>query len=116
MGLFDELKELGVNVDEGIARVAGNAGLYQRMLAKLAIMIKEFSSTIDFEQDDSSELIEKVHALKGSAGNLSVTPLYNAYTRLMTLLSANEREQATAAYEEILPLQDKILACIERHA
>jgi len=115
MTFFDELKELGVDVDEGIERIMGNTGLYQKMLVKLAIMVREFSSTIDFEQEDNSELIEKVHALKGSAGNLSVTPLYNAYTRLMTLLSANEREQAKTAYEEILPLQDKILACIERH-
>ena len=43
MNLLEELKNLGVNVDEGIERLMGNASLYERMLFKfLEMMIKTF--------------------------------------------------------------------------
>ena len=32
MGLLEELKELGVNVDEGLKRINGNEKLYTRLL------------------------------------------------------------------------------------
>ena len=32
MGLFEDLKELGVDVDGGLKRIGGNEALYKRLL------------------------------------------------------------------------------------
>ncbi len=114
MDLFEELREIGVDVDDGIDRVMGNAGLYQRMLVKLCEMLKNLPAESAFDEDDISALIEKIHAVKGSTGNLSVTPLYIAYMEILTLLRENKPKRAKAVFEDILPVQNKIIACIEK--
>jgi len=115
MDLFDELKSLGVEVEEGMDRMMGNASLYQRLLGKLRDLVMDFSSDIDFDCEDNSDMIEKVHAIKGAAGNLSVVPLYRAYSEILLLLREGKREQAGNAYRDILPVQQKILECIGSH-
>lgn len=115
MDLFEELKKYGVDVEEGIDRMAGNAGLYRQMLAKFSEMARAFSADVDFEAGDIAETADQVHALKGTAGNLSVVPLYEAYTKILALLRGGDPKKAKAAYEEILPIQDKIVACIEKN-
>lgn len=115
MSLFDELKENGVDVDEGMERMMGNANLYQRMLGKLLNMIKETSIDTEFDGNDYEEIIEKVHSLKGAAGNLSITPLFKGYTEMLTLLREDKPEEARAVLKELLPVQDKIMACIEKN-
>lgn len=116
MDLFGELKENGVDVDDGIDRMMGNAALYEKMLVKFREMLKGLpTDSSAFDADNFSDLIETVHAVKGSAGNLSVTPLYIAYSEILTLLRENEPKRARAVFEDILPIQDKITACIEKY-
>ncbi|MBD5134640.1 MAG: hypothetical protein HDT39_01555 [Lachnospiraceae bacterium] len=116
MSLFDELKNLGVNVDEGMGRLMGNASLYEKMLGKFAKMIRDSSvKSEDFDCEDCTELIEKTHAIKGASGNLSVTPVYAAYTEIVDLLRSNQPEQAKIVFDKNLSVQDDIIACIENH-
>ena len=70
----------------------------------------------DFDGTDYNEVIEKTHALKGVAGNLSITPLYEAYTKIVDLLRAGKPEEARPVLAQILPVQEEIVACIERHS
>ncbi len=113
--LFEELKENGVNVDEGIERVMGNAGLYRQMLFMLLDMLEGFSPQRDFDSSNCPDVIEKVHKIKGATGNLAVQPLYHAYMKALELLRANQPEQAEAVLLEIQPVQEKIMACIEKY-
>ncbi len=116
MGLLEELKELGVNTDEGVQRLMGNASLYERMLGTFTKLMNDTPIEIeDFDCDDCGELIEKTHALKGASGNLSVTPVYDAYTEIVNLLRQGKPVEAKAAFEKILPVQKEIIQCIERH-
>lgn len=41
MSLLDEMKELGVNVDEGLKRFMGNSSLYERMFGSFVKMINK---------------------------------------------------------------------------
>ncbi len=115
MSLLEELAGYGVDVDEGVDRMMGDSDLYQNMLLKLSEMIEDVSANPDFDSSDFSGLAEKIHALKGAAGNLSVLPLYQAYTRILELLRADKPEQAKALYEENLPVQDQFMACIHKY-
>ncbi len=115
MNLLEELKALGVNVDEGLERLAGNEALYKRLLGTFIKTINTYGVEPDFDRNDYSEIIEKTHAIKGITGNLSLTPLYEAYTRIVDLLRAGNPEQAQMVLEQILPIQKEIIDCIERN-
>ena len=116
MGLLDELKELGVNTDEGVQRLMGNASLYERMMGSFTKLINDTSVKLeDFDCDDCAEIIEKTHALKGASGNLSITPVYEAYTEIVNLLRQGKTSEAKERFEKFLPIQTEIIDCIERH-
>lgn len=116
MGMLEELKELGVNVKEGKNRLMGNTALYERMLVKAADMMKKAPVSTEYDGTDCAELIERTHAIKGATGNLSLTPLYNAYSEIVRLLREDQPEQAKQVFEEVLPIQNKIVDCIEKYA
>lgn len=116
MSLFDELKDLGVNIEEGKKRLMGNESLYERMLGTFVKMMNDTSiEPGDFDCDDCTEMIEKTHAIKGASGNLSLTPVYEAYTKIVDLLRQNKPAEAKVIYEEVLPVQTEIIRCIEKN-
>ena len=115
MGLLDELRLLGANVDEAVERMMGNEAFYQKMLGKFPAMFESTALSTDFDGSDCGPAIEKAHTLKGVTGNLSLTPLYEAYTEITNLLRAGEVEPARELLIGIQPVQEKIVACIKKH-
>ena len=115
MSLLEELKSLGVDVDGGIHRLNGNQSLYERMMYKFLDMMKKSVVSPDFDSNDYADVIEVAHALKGAAGNLSVTPIYEAYGQIVDLLRSQKPEEARKVLEGVLPVQAEILDCIEKH-
>lgn len=115
MGLLEELRALGSDVDEGLDRFMGNTALYERMLRTLPNMLKKTDVGEAFRSGDLTDAAEKAHALKGVTGNLSITPLYTGYTKVVDLLRAGQGEQAKQVFEEIAPVQEKVIECIEKH-
>ncbi len=115
MSLLEELKELGVDVDGGVKRINGNEALYTRLLGSFVKMMKANYVTPDFTDDEREEMIEKTHSVKGTSGNLSITPVYDAYTEIVNQLRAGDLDKAREVLANILPIQDKIVECIEKH-
>lgn len=115
MALFDELRELGVDIDGGLKRINGNEKLYTKLLGSFVKGVKSYAVQADFDESECSEMIEKTHAIKGTSGNLSITPVYEAYTKIVDLLRAGNIEDARNILKDILPLQEKIVGCIESH-
>ena len=116
MGLFEDLKELGVNIDEGLERLGGNQSLYERLLGSFLKTMDTHRIEPDFDTSDLAGAIEKTHAIKGTSGNLSLTPIYEAYTEIVALLRADQPEQAKEVLEGVLPIQEKIIDCIKRYS
>ncbi len=112
MNLLEELQALGVDTDDALSRFMGNAALYERMLNKLPKAVADTEVLPFFEKGDYEKALVQAHTLKGVTGNLSVTPLYAGYSEVVRLLRAGEPEAARAELERILPVQEKILACI----
>lgn len=116
MSFFGELKELGVNVDEGLERVLDDEALYETMLSMFIDRVEGNPIRIeDFDGDNLDELIGKVHALKGLTGNLAMTPLFEGYLQALDLLRTGSALEAKKEYERILPIQEAIMDCIKQY-
>lgn len=116
MNLMEELKNLGADVQEGLDRVMGDGELYEMMLGMFLSSLEENSiAPADFDAEDLDGLIKKVHTLKGITGNLSLTQLFDGYTKTLELLRAGKAGEGRMAYEGLLPAQAAIIGCIRRH-
>ncbi len=116
MDVLEELKTLGVNVEEGLKRLNNNEKLYRRLLGSFVKAISVNYVGVDFDSADCQSAIEKTHTIKGTAGNLSITPIYEAYSQIVDLLRTGKPEEAREELEKILPVQESIIQCIEKHA
>ena len=115
MTFAEELKSLGVDTDEGLDRVMGDKDLYEMMLGMFADAVKNNPIAPEDFSGDPEKLIKTVHMLKGTAGNLSLTPVFAGYNAALGLLREDKPDQARAEFEAMLPVQEKIIDCIRRH-
>lgn len=115
MDLLNELEKLGVNTNEALERFSGNSSLYIRMLGKFPASINDLEVMPCIESGDIETSITRAHTIKGVTGNLSITPLYNSYTKIVNDLRAGNPNSAKEELEKILPVQKEILECIEKN-
>lgn len=115
MSMANELRELGVDVEDALQRFMGNENLFNRMVKKLPAAVKDLQVIQYFESEDYETALNNAHTLKGVMGNLSMTPLFNAYNETVNLLRENRPDEAKKKVEEILPVQEQIIACIEKY-
>lgn len=117
MEYVEALEALGVEVKEGMDRVMGDGDLYKMMLGMFVEVVEGSPVKLeDFDSSDHDELIKQVHTLKGTTGNLSITPLFEGYKKTLELLRANQPKEAKAAFEKMLPVQSEIVDCIKSHS
>ena len=116
MSLIEELNTLGVDTAEGLDRVMGDEDLYKMMLGMFVDALQSSPITPEeFDGGSLDDLIRKVHTLKGTTGNLSLTPLFDGYNTTLGLLRSGQPSSARAEFERILPFQAKIVDCINQH-
>ena len=115
MNLLDKLRAMGVDVDDGLKRLMGNEKLYKRLLGSFVKMIRTQAVDPDFDENEYTEAIEKAHSIKGTAGKLSLTPIYEAYTEILNLLRTDKPAEAKAVLAKVLPVQEEIISCIEEN-
>lgn len=115
MGLIDELVDAGVDIDDALKRFMGNSALFEKLVKKLPENIKKYEVAEYFEKKDYESALSSAHSLKGTMGNLSVKVLFDGYTQVVNYLRANQNEEAEKVFEEILPVQKKIMGIIEKY-
>ena len=85
---IDSLKAFGANTAEGLARCMNNEAFYLRFV-NMALEDKGFDALkTAIEAGDKKASFEAAHALKGSLGNLSLTPIYDPVCELTEQLRA----------------------------
>ena len=115
MNLMEELNALGANTKEGMGRVMDDADLYKMMLGMFVDSLeKEPISVEEFDGASLDELCRKVHTLKGTTGNLSLTPLFDAYMEIPGLLREGNGAEAKKLYLKMMPVQQAFVECINR--
>ncbi len=115
MSMISELKELGVDVEDALQRFMGNEALFTRMVKKLPPVARDLKVIEYLDGGDYETALNNAHTLKGVMGNLSVTPLFQAYNDAVNALRANKPEEARKSVEGIVTLQEQIAACIEKY-
>lgn len=115
MSLLTELEALGVDIQDGLRRFVNNAALYEKMLKKFPAAAEGLPVQPHFDAGDLEAALANAHTLKGMTGNLSLTPLYVAYTDIVALLRANDPEKAKTLLTDIIPVQQKIIDCIKAY-
>jgi HPt (histidine-containing phosphotransfer) domain-containing protein len=116
MKLTDELKTLGVDMEDAMQRFMNNEALYVRMLGKLPKAVEEQEVLPLLESGDYSGALANAHTIKGVMGNLSITPLYKAYSNAVQLLRENKPEEARTVLENVVGLQKEIICKIESYS
>lgn len=106
--MLERLKELGVEVDKVLKTLNGKQSLYERLVLKFYDMVIKS----DMREDNLEDIYERVHALKGAAGNLGITPLFDEYVKILTLIREDNMDAVPGAIRDMLPIQEKILECI----
>jgi HPt (histidine-containing phosphotransfer) domain-containing protein len=113
MKMIEELKVFGIDIDDAMQRFMNNEALYIRMLGKLPKAVAEQEVLPLLESGDYSGALTNAHTIKGVMGNLSITPLYRAYSDAVQLLREDKPELAKTALENVVGLQSDILNWIE---
>ena len=86
MVTIEKLKEYGADADSGLARCFGNEDLYLKLVGMMPTEkhFEELSAAL--EENNLDKAFEAAHALKGTAGNLSLMPLYGPLVEITELL------------------------------
>lgn len=106
--MLEKLKELGVEVDKVLKTLNGKQSLYERLIFKFYDMVIKS----DMREDNLDDIYERTHALKGAAGNLGITPLFDEYVKILTLIREDNMDAVPGAIRDMLPVQEKIINCI----
>lgn len=96
--LIDALTELGADTEGALRRFMNNEAFYERFLLKF-MDDKTFDAIAPaLEAGDAEGGFMAAHTLKGIAGNLGFTALYEAVCVLVEFLRAGDLDGARAAY------------------
>ena len=115
MSMIEELKELGVRADEGIDRFGGDADLYVELMEDVVAEIEAHEVLSCFDSGDLDTALGNAHCLKGALGNMCISPLYEDYEAIVRMIREGDAEGAKQRTIEMIPVQDKILACIKKY-
>ncbi len=104
---IEDLRAWGADVDEALARCMNNEAFYLRLVGK-AVQDGAFERLkAACEAGDLDGAFEAAHALKGTMGNLALTPIRRPVEQATELL----RNRTAADYSELI---DEIMSARDR--
>lgn len=115
MNMIEEMEQLGADTKDAISRFMGKAELYEKMLKKFPSVVESTPVQPYAQSGDFDTAASNAHALKGVTGNLSLTPLYENYTKIVDFYREGEPDKATALLDETLELQQKFLDAVAKY-
>lgn len=115
MSLLSELEELGVDTEAAIGRLGGDEEIFVDIVAEFPEDSANYDVASCFDSDDFEAACQNAHAMKGAAGNLGLTPLFEMYKQVNDLLKEGKNEEARSVFQEGYPMQKAIFECIIRN-
>mgnify|MGYP002626284157 CR=1 FL=1 len=105
---IDMLKAYGANTPEGLTRCMNNEAFYLRMV-RMVPGDSNFQRLYDaIGAGDLAEAFDAAHALKGSTGNLALTPIFAPVSEITELLRARTETDYTPLVTAIRDAQKKL--------
>lgn len=108
---LESLKAYGANTAEGLARCLNNEAFYLKMV-NLALADRNFDELRRaMDAGEARAAFEAAHALKGSIGNVALTPIYQPACALTELLRGADAlpDGGGALLTEIMAQREKAL-------
>ena len=109
---LNALRAYGANTDEGMKRCLNDEAFYLEMVS-MALADRSFDQLRSaMEAGDVQAAFSAAHSLKGSVGNVALTPIFEPICALTELLRGKETpvEGADALVEQILAAREKALS------
>lgn len=102
-----QLEENGVDVDATLKRFMGKDALFMKFFVKFADdgACKEIRTGL--ENRDIQTIFERAHSLKGVAGNLGITPVYNLAAQISDLFRGKQ-DATEAELDQAMELQKQL--------
>lgn len=111
--MLEKLKEFGVDIDEGLARLGGNEELYIKLI-KMVIDDSNFDKLDKAIKENNLEVaFEAAHTLKGVLGNLSIKPIYEKVYEITELLRNKEQADYSLKIKEIINQKEELRKKLE---
>jgi len=105
---INDLKTYGANTSEGLQRCMNNESLYLK-LVKMIPGDSSFQKLYDaIDSNDLGTAFNAAHALKGSTGNLALTPVFEPVSEITELLRAGTQTDYTALIDRIRKGRDEL--------
>ncbi len=105
---IESLEAYGANVKEGLARCLNNESFYLRLVGK-CLGDANFDRLRDsVAAGDAKGAFEASHALKGSTGNLAITPIFDPVCEL------TEKLRGMTMDESVKTLTEEVLSQLEK--
>lgn len=115
MSLIEELRELGVNIEEALHRLRGNEELFEELILGIPEDVEDYDVGACLEKGDYANASLHAHALKGEMANLGVIPLYAWYDAINKLLKEDKIEEAKKVYADGVGVLNTFLECIGKY-
>lgn len=107
---IETLREYGANTEEGLERCLNNGAFYLRLVC-ISLDDPGFERlAAAIANEDRKAAFEAAHALKGSLGNLALTPLAGPVSELTELLRAGRDADYPERVEQILLKREQLKA------
>ena len=108
MMTIEGLKSFGADVESGLGRCMNNEAFYLRLVEK-SLSDPSYDRLKDaIAANDLDAAFEAAHALKGVAGNLSITPVFDAVSEITELLRARTQTDYAPILQTILEKRDAL--------
>ena len=107
---IEDLAAYGADVDEGLGRCLGNESFYLRLVDTVTDDSGFGTLEETLQANDLDKAFETAHGLKGSLGNLSLTPLFKPMSEMTELLRARTEMDYSQLLAEIKEQHEKLLA------
>ncbi|MDD3401766.1 MAG: Hpt domain-containing protein [Hespellia sp.] len=111
--LLDRCRAYGADVDATMERLVNDEELFEMCLAQFSEDAGFAELRTAIEAKDYHAAFEHAHALKGVAGNLGLTPLFEAISVLVEALRVDDYSHVEAQYQAILDEQGRVNRLLE---
>ncbi len=106
---FEELVTAGIDMDELLKRIMGNAALVKMFVNKF-VQDQTWEALVEaFNENDAEKAERASHTLKGMCGNMSLHPLFELFTEQVDLLRGGSYQEAQAMMAQLTPKYQEAL-------
>ena len=106
---IDMLTAYGANTKEGLKRCMNNEEFYLHLVKMIPGDVNFQRLYVAVETGDLAVAFEAAHALKGSTGNLALTPIFAPVCEITELLRARTETDYTPLVTAIRAAQNSLL-------